>query len=468
MMFFLLSEKVSGRQEVGLRGAPPTHFQGARLALQVADCALGALLAVTALSAVVTLAGVPVFPFGALSKGVVGMVGAAAGVTLIALVIADVVAHRRIQREERAGAQGITNIGNSCYANALVQMLMPLLTYFFSESGCEEKWRKERKNPYLYEELARKIGAKNPFLESFKTSLETGKEVENIPEAVRGAYEEVKKEGLLQEELFALLAEIQREYASGEDISAQIEELLRCLAKETTDIELYEQADPATAFFFLVRVVGLCDRCVETRTEPAEGSPERDLGADPYRRTWESLWEVGIPEPQTSSFFPLFQDKRALSFSTLLQQDPREAVDIEYTAKAVDGGESAQVKARCTKYERVVSAPPDYLAVRIKRFDKDLRKISTPLALDVKKPIDITTLFAEEALQGATAYYKVVGVARHEGWLCFGHYTALSLRGEEWYMLNDKSSRQITDLQEVNKYAADGYLFLLQKVERKK
>lgn len=98
-MFYLFSEKVLCRQELTQDSPPPVRSKEVRLALLVTDCALGALLGAVVLSAVITLAGVPIFPLGALSQGTVGIVGAAAGVLLVGVIVADVVRYRSLPTE---------------------------------------------------------------------------------------------------------------------------------------------------------------------------------------------------------------------------------------------------------------------------------------------------------------------------------------------------------------------------------
>jgi ubiquitin C-terminal hydrolase len=294
------------------------------------------------------------------------------------------------------GLAGLLNVGNTCYANAVLQTLrvIPSLTLLVDKHRVNPEDGTPQKIFTAYQDVARTLWS---------------------PESLAGA--------------------VCRPMAFWKEVRESVID---------TVYESFNERIPHDSHEFLCYILDQCHEALKEETT------ERHLYPDGYRSPVTDLifgWDkITVSCPcghQNTRFEPFNMLKVPISDSTetsLVQQliDDRKDEDLEgYTCDGCKQKEGIKLQRRLWKL------PPTLFYV-VKRFRPDGRKDTAHLGYD-GAPVDFTTAFAKDSPNITSSPYKAIGTIDHMGSHMGGHYVAQVYHPllKKWVVFDDEVSHVI-------------------------
>ncbi len=291
------------------------------------------------------------------------------------------------------GLAGLLNVGNTCYANAVIQALrmIPSWTILVDKHRVDPKKGIPEKIFSAYQDVARTLWS---------------------PESVAGA--------------------ICRPMAFWKEVHESVID---------TVYESFNERIPHDSHEFLCYILDQCHEALKEET------PDRHLYPDGYRSPVTDLifgWDkITVSCPcghETSRYEPFNMLKVPISDSTetsLVQQliDDRLDENLEgYSCDNCKQQENIKLKRRIWKL-------PSTLFYVVKRFKPDGRKDTSYLAYD-GAAVDFSDAFASDSPHITKSPYKPIGTIDHMGSHMGGHYVAQVYHPlqQKWVIFDDETS----------------------------
>jgi ubiquitin C-terminal hydrolase len=294
------------------------------------------------------------------------------------------------------GLAGLLNVGNTCYANAVLQALrvIPSWTILVDKHRVQPSEGTPQKIFAAYQDVARTLWS---------------------PESVAGA--------------------ICRPMAFWKEVHESVVD---------TVYESFNERIPHDSHEFLCYILDQCHEALKVETT------DRHLYPDGFKSPVTDLifgWDkITVSCPcghSTSRFEPFNMLKVPISDSTetsLTQQliDDREDDTLEgYTCDSCKKQDNIKLQRRLWKL------PPTLFYV-IKRFRPDGRKDTANLAYD-GGAVDFSSAFAEDSPHITAAEYKPIATIDHMGTTMGGHYVAQAYHPllKKWVVFDDETSHAL-------------------------
>jgi hypothetical protein len=116
----------------------------------------------------------------------------------------------------------------------------------------------------------------------------------------------------------------------------------------------------------------------------------------------------------------------------------------------------------------IVGEIPDVMVIQLKRFRSDmsgrmLSKDTTPITIDDE--VDLGVIIDDELKrEGVSTRYRVVAHVDHGGGLGGGHYTADVKIGDNWHYRSDSSASPVSE-QDEKRHRATAYIYVLERIK---
>lgn len=379
--------------------------------------------------------------------------------------------------------KGIKNIGNSCYMNASIQILIDnpdfreaikkldlpiyqeikkkLAALVHSSTEKINKLLEEDSNKHLKVDINKLINGdignfiKEEGPEGYFSLLNVIGELRNISDESKSKFEE---EALSLKRIFKDLQKIRSVMEALRDFVLKYEEPsntpkdLEILATKLRQAlfaagklssGLTNQNDAAEILDFMLDAIGASTSLQFERKAVAIEFSKKDA-----------------PEPQTLIRIPINNEPK--SFQELINQ---------FAIGSLQGGKGNPWKPTDSAdkvlheidnwYERniIVGEPPKHIQIQLKIFNNELKKINTPVSFDSLQ-VDMTKMF--ESTSGEKALYRLKSAVIHTGTdISEGHYYTIVEDAGKWFKYDDdKPTEQVDPLVHLSR----GYIFFFEKI----
>ncbi len=320
----------------------------------------------------------------------------------------------------------IVNLGNSCYINADLQLLLsiPFFKNLITKDNWKPSWEVVREEGESEEEFRRRRDQDVLLFENSKLQLSQLKEI---------------------------FHEFCRVYAKND--TGAIKKVVKKFRDEMYKAGMIEGgiATQQVADRLLTELMSAAGYTLRTRryeTETIDGKIRNIVRRSSYK---EPMLSLRLKDSRTNEPF-------SRSFQGI--------VDNEFTVK-IEGSE-IQGKKVISSYVDKLEEAPEYIPVMLLRFGNDLKKVGDAFVFDKGEVIDFTKAMADHVIEKSDKkafLYEPVGLVQHHG-VCAngGHYTADVKKGGQWYHCNDNCIKAMGG---VNTNLSEGFIYMFKRVNIK-
>lgn len=329
------------------------------------------------------------------------------------------------QNDPKVKPIGIGNSGNSCYANATMQLLMLLEDEYWLKA--KEKYMDDPKATHTIRDFNENKQKFLGYVYEFRDSWFSG----------------YANNTMTRQRLRTI-------------IDFGIDNGIYSFLDEKQQPEYYKQQD---AHQFLAGMTGM-------------------LGDTEYPQFKEEKYIKYIHPTkgkQTSIKTESLESGLSLPISDFKNDSPLEDVVAAYFKKTALSGDTQYEYKKGKKVDAIQYSKlkdyPKYFFIQLKRFSYDTKekkplKLVTAISIPDNNEIDMTDYLIKPRPQKAFLY-EIIGMAIHHGSSADGgHYTAYVKYPNDWFHANDGSISKTT-WEDAKKAGQDAYLFLLRRIEIK-
>uniref|UniRef100_A0A1B6F536 Ubiquitin carboxyl-terminal hydrolase n=1 Tax=Cuerna arida TaxID=1464854 RepID=A0A1B6F536_9HEMI len=321
--------------------------------------------------------------------------------------------------QDQGGLTGLSNIGNTCFLNAIVQCLSntKVILEYVTNKGYVSEIRTSAKASLMkcFADLIRGLwqgGISSITIHTFK------KEVDVYAPRFLG-YAQQDAQEFLRYLLEGLHDELNRVTSQSRNLTEEIDDDLSDSVKAVETWKRYLRFDNSKivdTFGGLLKSTLECTHCGHCST------------------TFEPFWDLSLPIPHTSRTGKL-----------LLSQ----CFDLFTKEEVLDGDEmptcsKCNTRRKCKK-RILIQKFPEVLVIHLKRFSLGGRSYKVESIIDFPvSNLDVAAYSADRQLQNLG--YDLYAVVNHNGTCYTGHYTAYCKHpySGEWHSFNDLSVRPIS------------------------
>ncbi|MBA2367631.1 MAG: ankyrin repeat domain-containing protein [Candidatus Protochlamydia sp.] len=347
--------------------------------------------------------------------------------------------------------KGITNIGNSCYLNSTMQVLIEIPA--FREKIMNAQWVGfiKFKNEVKEEALRKNYYKLSNELDYIDWDNLEDVDLENL------GREDIK----LNEEQQLFMQNKVNEYSVAKKVQFALQNFVLSL---DASLRPEDMSDSAAKLRQAIYDTGLFER--DRLNEEQDASALIEL----------LMFWLGVENPfEITRTFSLVNEELIESHPVGILQVPiQPGMDAQnqlndlFNTKNINDPENAitingTLQSQWNETVRIGSEPPQQIVLQFKRFKNDGAKIRDPINLPRDHIIDLSTGF-ERSGTISQARYKVTGAIQHVGnSIAKGHYVAFILKNEQWYRTSDKDVTKVnaTDIDQMLAYS---YVLFLEKV----
>lgn len=335
------------------------------------------------------------------------------------------------QQEKAQGKVGLTNLGNTCFLNSVIQCLRycPDFTKYFLSDGYLQHYKKERQTASLVEETA------DVFKGMWNANVRS-----NASMSPRGFV------------------------ASAARISSQ--------SPTFEDLFRGGQADSSEAVLFILDSIheGL-SRQVKMEVVGTAATPNDTLQinslkawAEYYAKGYSTVVENFYGQQMTTIVCRSCQNKRIkyeplemikvpidTSDSSSGSQPLSACIDKAFDKEVLDEYQCDNCKTRGqADLEHTISRLPPTLIISLKRFDNNNNKLRTKIDIDLDKT-DLSKWVSFPAVtKGISSEYSVFGVIEQMGGTRGGHYVAYTKHEDAWVCYDDNNMNTVSSEKIIN------------------
>uniref|UniRef100_A0A1B6LBV5 Ubiquitin carboxyl-terminal hydrolase n=1 Tax=Graphocephala atropunctata TaxID=36148 RepID=A0A1B6LBV5_9HEMI len=321
--------------------------------------------------------------------------------------------------QDQGGLNGISNIGNTCFLNAIVQCLSntKVLLEYITTKDYTNEIRSSAKASLMkrFADLVKGLwqgGASTMMIHSFK------KEVDVYAPRFHG-YAQQDAQEFLRYLLEGLHDELNRATSQSRSLTEDIDDDLSDSMKAVETWKRYLRFDNSKivdTFGGLLKSTLECTHCGHCST------------------TFEAFWDLSLPIPANNT-----------SRKLLLSQ----CFDLFTKEEVLDGDEmptcsKCNTRRKCKK-RILIQKFPEVLVIHLKRFALGGRSCKVESVIDFPVcNLDVAAYSADSRLKNLG--YDLFGVVNHNGTSYNGHYTAYCKHpySGEWHSFNDQSVKVIS------------------------
>lgn len=330
---------------------------------------------------------------------------------------------------QKKGVVGLTNLGLTCYGNAVLQCLRHVekVPWVFSENRYSSLFKKNavgrRENQQAVaasfadvmtqQENGSSPGVLRPagFWKSLRTCVQDSVYEQFATTAPHDSHEFLM---LMLETLHESISiEVDMQIMKRNPVSEKDKRVI--LALETWKQSFTKEYSPLVDLFYgLLHVQLHCESC----------------GNITHR--WETFNTLKFSIPKQADTSP----------------DILDLLRMEFEGETIDGYHCEKCSPTRTTARRKASIwrLPQTLILCVKRFNYDGRKIHTRISAPVTEPLSLLTLFSDESPEkGGITDYTLRSIVDHHGGAGGGHYTAQckDKLDSQWYVYDDESIHAI-------------------------
>lgn len=351
---------------------------------------------------------------------------------------------------ERTFPKGITNIGNSCFLNSTMQVLIQ--NPIFREKIMDAGWVGfvKFKNEVKEQAFNKKYYKLCSELDYFDWDNLDDVNWENL------GREDIK----LNEEQQRFMQDKAKEYSQAKKLQLAVQNFVLALDASQRPKDMGDAAAKLRQAIYDTGVFGW-----ERLNEEQDSSVLLEL---------LMLW-IGVANPfEITRTFSLVNEEIKESYPVGILQVPiQEGMDVQnllqdlFNTKNVNDPENAinikgTYQSQWNETVRIGAEPPQQIPLQFKRFRNDGTKIRDRLNLPHDHILDLSLGF-ERNEAALPARYKVTGAIQHVGdSIAKGHYVAFTLKDEQWYRTSDDDVT-LVNATDIDRMLAYSYILFLEK-----
>ena len=347
---------------------------------------------------------------------------------------------------------GIKNIGNSCYMNSVLQVILRLdIIYEWFEGISEEKVKlmKNNKNMKLSYELYKLIDIIKNKSQSLYIPHSMKKIIDSITDMFKG-----NDEHDAQEFFLFIMNTLNEEIIQVERLKLPPNDNY----KENLNYVNNQNSMIMNKMMGISQTIVECVECKNT-----------SYTYEPY-----SILSLSIKDDKDQVIDEtIIDDKRHNIKDMLDRYISKERLEDDDCIQC----DTCKQKKPAMKYNNIVVLPKQYLFIHIKRFQTDISNISESSIVQYRKnnsmigfdtildcesllsPIDESTDTLDKPMKKTKLSYKyrLIGIINHEGDMYNGHYYSYIYNDDKWYECNDE---YISVIDNTSIYTNNAYILL--------
>ncbi len=348
---------------------------------------------------------------------------------------------------QSASPGGLPNIGNTCYMNSSLQVILnsPKLSALIDRDIPEPIWSD-------FSEIELDDGVLAGYLSG--TVVPTSEALKLAVGRYREAMEDHPRH-MAHIRALRLVKNIYTGRLAKPDLRTALRQLKQVVSNPETRLVTipysYAQQDAAEFLTAALRGIGYSFSLRKTiRGDDGEHTSTVDEGA------------------QYLSLPIIKKDRGKATFQELLDGYKVEHVDDPKNAWNVVNDSDLVIRQyqKYTNTYTIVDEIPEVLVVQLKRFDRTgivSRKIGD--LVEIGEEVDMRTLIDDSLLDDDTSTrYRVTGVVVHGGSLSGGHYTADVKTEDQWSSRSDSSVNKSPSTTSIKSNRERGYIYVLERI----